>query len=231
MATLIQHTVETLRGLREKLLDIKKDKLSYHALEQCVVQNRDGLDMAHSVGVPLLYNVVIKFIAGHENNTNVDVLDDIRHRIVELIDGAITKIDSQEIVRPVLDDLILRVKDMKLSTMLKEFNATKDSQPNFAAVGFRTILCLIIQEKAKLVCPSGKLANSQDLALEPAIKSAIDDKIFKEGEARLIKRFLTGGQKDIFDNIAHKPGGNALVRKENLSDAVETLNKLLPTIC
>jgi hypothetical protein len=147
MAALIQHTVETLRGLREKLLDIKKDKLSYNALQQCVVQNRDGLDMAHSVGVPLLYNIVIKFISGHENNTNVDVLDDLRHRIVELIDGAITKIDSQEIVRPVLDDLILRVKDMKLSTMLKEFNATKDSQPNLAAVGFRTILCLIIRKR------------------------------------------------------------------------------------
>jgi hypothetical protein len=35
----------------------------------------------------------------------------------------------------------------------------------------------------------------------------------------------------MFDNVAHKPGENALVDKERLADAVDNiLNKLLPTI-
>ena len=48
--------------------------------------------MAHSVGVPLLYNIVIKFISGHENNTNVDVLARIMQRgladVAQIIDSA-----------------------------------------------------------------------------------------------------------------------------------------------
>ena len=55
-------------------------------------------------------------------------------------------------------------------------------------------------------------------------------KIFDSAEERLLRRFLTGGQKDTFDNVAHKPGANALVSKETLSDAVDLLNRLLPTI-
>jgi hypothetical protein len=34
----------------------------------------------------------------------------------------------------------------------------------------------------------------------------------------------------MFDNIAHKPGANALIDKAYLTHAVELLNKLLPII-
>jgi hypothetical protein len=57
-----------------------------------------------------------------------------------------------------LDDLILKVKEEKLSTLLREFNAIKNQQPNSAAIVLRTIVCLIIQEKAKLAQPGGALA-------------------------------------------------------------------------
>ena len=50
------------------------------------------------------------------------------------------------------------------------------------------------------------------------------------GRGKLLRRFLTGGQKDTFDNVTYKPGQNALVAKENLSDAVDLLNSLLPTL-
>ena len=89
---------------------------------------------------------------------------------------------------------------------------------------------LIIQEKAKLKNPASALATKQDLSLDPLIKAALEEKLFDSGEEKLVRRFLSGGQKDMFDNIAHKPGANSLIEKAHLSDAVDLLNKLLPTI-
>jgi hypothetical protein len=224
------YIVRSLRDFREKLLEIKKEDLSYKTLEQWLVVNRSATDLVLVNHGPALYNEIIRHLVGHQNNTDVDVLDEVRHEFVPLIDAAILQMDSQEIVRPVLDELVSRVTDTKLSTLLNELNAIKNAQPNFAAIGFRTILCWVIHERAKRVAPDSELAKKEDFSLEPMIRAASANKLSGSAELKLVECFLRGGQKDIFDNVAHKPGSNALVVKDDLSAAVETLNKLLPTL-
>jgi hypothetical protein len=134
-------------------------------------------------------------------------------------------------VRPIFDDLILKVKDEKLSTLLREFNAIKNQQPNSAAIVLRTILCLIIQEKAKLAQPGGALAIRPDLMLTPMLQGAIDGNIFDQGETKLLRAFQQQGLKETFDNVVHKPGAAALIKAEDLSALVQnTVNKLLAAI-
>jgi hypothetical protein len=70
------------------------------------------------------------------------------------------------------------VKDTKLALLLNEFNAVKDSSPNLAAMGFRTILTLIIQERAKQVNPHVPLATRDNLAVDPCIDTALKEHIF-----------------------------------------------------
>jgi hypothetical protein len=100
-----------------------------------------------------------------------------------LIDGAIVTVDAQAPVRPFLDDQILRVRDTKPAALLNEFNAAKDGQPNLAAIGLRTIICLIIQERARADDARSKLATRQDLALDPVLEEAIAVGLFPQGES------------------------------------------------
>jgi hypothetical protein len=65
---------------------------------------------------------------------------------------------------PFPEATVLKTKDVKLSTLLREFNAIKNPYPNSAAIVLRTIICLIIQERAKLTKPDSELAKTQDLA-------------------------------------------------------------------
>ena len=160
---------------------------------------------------------------------DVDVLDAARDQVVAMIDGSIASL-AGEPARPLLDGPILKVKDTKLSTLLKEFNAIKDHQPNLAAIGLRTIICLIIQERAKIADPTGKLAIRQDLDFDPMLTQAVAARTFPQGETKLLKGFQDRGQKIMFDNIVHKPGDNMLIKTDDLSAAVDLLNKLLPTI-
>lgn len=53
---------------------------------------------------------------------------------------------------------------------------------------------------------------------------------FPKGETKLLKGFQDRGQKIMFDNIVHKSGDNMLIKTDDLSAAVDLLNKLLPTI-
>jgi hypothetical protein len=169
-------------------------------------------------------------IGAYLNEDDPQIFDAVRAALVDQLDYEIKVIDATVIVRTVLEDYIIRVKDVKLATLLREFNETKDIQPNVAAIGFRTILGMVIGIRAALNDPNSALAKQQDLKFEPDIKAAIAGKIFDEGQIKRLQRFLTGGQKDKFDIVAHKRGGNALVLKDNLSDAVELLNALLPSI-
>jgi hypothetical protein len=155
------------------------------------------------------------------------VVQDLRDRVVGMLDDNIRGIDETQIVETILEANIKRIRDTKLAALANEFNAIKDTAPNAAAVLYRTILSL------KIKATQQSLATATDLSPEPSIKKAIGDghpKIFDSAEEKLLRRFLTGGQKDVFDNVAHKPGANALVTKENLSDAVDLLNRRLPTI-
>jgi hypothetical protein len=133
-------------------------------------------------------------------------------------------------VRPILSDLVLKVKDTKLATLLGEFNVAKDGQPNLAAIGLRTILCLVIQERAKVVDANSALATRQDLMLHPMLDDAIKTKVFPGGETKLLEAYRRHGLKEGSDNVVHKPGSNMLVTKDDLSAAVDLLNKLLPMV-
>jgi hypothetical protein len=147
-----------------------------------------------------------------------------------MLDDTIASLSGAD-VRPILDDLILKIKDVKLSTLLREFNTIKNQQPNSAAIVLRTIICLIIQERAKLTQPEGALATRPDLELTPMLKSAVQEKIFDQGETKLLQAFQSQGLKETCDNVVHKPGENALIKADDLSSLVQnTVNKLLATL-
>ena len=145
------------------------------------------------------------------------------------IDRGLRIIDQEYEVKPVLEEYIKRVKDIKLAELLKEFNVSKDTSPNLAAIGFRTILALIIQEKAKRLDPQSNTATRTDLALEKMIDSARNDKVLSSDELRLLESFKAT-HKDIYDFVAHRPGANKMVDKSEVTTMVDLLNKFLPAI-
>ena len=224
-----KHAIDGLREAREELLSSIPTGLTYAKIFSWYEKWLGRIQQAEGAGANIIRQNITMYIQGH-NTSPHDVLHEICLRIVGLLDRNIQAIDQTETVFPVLDGLILKISDTKLSTLLKEFNAGKDAQPNSAAITFRTILMLIIQERAKRKNPSSQLANAQDLALDATINIALNDNLFDSTESRLLRQFKAGGQKDMFDIIAHKPGANALIDKPYLSDAVDLLNKLLPTI-
>lgn len=113
--------------------------------------------------------------------------------------------------------------------MLKEFDMSKDSSPNLVAIGFRTILALVIQEKAKRLNPQSNTATRSDIALEKMIDSARNDNILSSDELRLLDSFRAT-HKDAYDFVAHRPGANRMIDKSEVTTMVELLNKLLPAI-
>ena len=167
---------------------------------------------------------------GFQQEKDVDVLDALRAQLVEVIDRTIKKLDSQIVLNSALHNRIARIQDTKLATLLNEFEAVKDSAPNIAAVGFSTILALVIQERAKRVHPASALATRTDLDVDPMIRDALRENIFSYAEAIHLSRFANGGQRDTFDNITHKPGALYLIDKSNLEGAVDLLTSLLDSI-
>jgi hypothetical protein len=234
MEALKAYVVEQLRSAREELLAIVNEELTparitqwkgkYWELALVPASRLPGnIHFCNSIGY------VIQAVPAL---APLPVVQDLRARVVGMLDDNIRGIDETQIVETILESHIKKVKDTKLAALLNEFNAIKETAPNAAAVLYRTILSLLLQERAKIMAPQQSLATATDLSPEPSIKKALGDghpKIFDSAEEKLLRRFLTGGQKDAFDNVAHKPGANALVTKENLSDAVDLLNRLLPT--
>lgn len=229
MNLLRQKVIEALRQAREELLAIKKDSLTSNFLiDWYKAHNSLWLKTArYNVSSWLRFMAILR---GYEEEDDIDVLENLRGDLVEVLDEAITHIDGLSVIRSVLEERIVRVKDTKLSALLNEFAATKDTAPNVAAIGFRTILSLIIQERAKIANPASSLATRTDLALDQMMRDALREHIFSDAEQRLLNRFANGGQKDTFDNITHKPGALYLIDKSNLEDAVDLLNMLLAHI-
>jgi len=230
MYILKQKASQDLQIAREQLAYIKKPELTGALLFHWYYQWKPVFMRLQSITGDMPHVALAITMQGYENETDVDVLDDLRSRIASYLDSVMVNLDSKQTVRPILDDLISKVTNTKLATLLNEFNRAKDSNPNLAAIGFRTTITLIIQERAKIAKPTSLLATKDDLGFEPDIKAAIKEGIFDSAEEKLLHRHLTGGKKDIFDNVAHKPGANTLVNKDDLDDAVDLLNRLLPTI-
>lgn len=231
-ANIKRRAIQELRAVRQELVDIRKDELAYGRLVEWHTKSSRTFQLASANGgIINLGSQLMRHLNGLNVMEDREVLDDARSLMVEMLDRNITQIDRSEVVRPVLEELILKVTDTKLSTLLKEFNAARDTQPNIAAIALRTILMLIIQERAKIHDPASALATKDDLNLTREINEALGNQIFASGEDKQLKRFRDNGPKHMFDNVAHKPGDNALIEKEQLSDVVDwLLNKLLPTI-
>jgi hypothetical protein len=226
LSPLIQHRITSFQEFRSGLLELRKADLTPQVLSSYRVSNsRKLLGIAGGT-----HNQIGHFLESLDGIDDVDVLDAARDELVRIIDDCIAGFSSQARVRPVLSDHVLKVKDSKLATLLGEFNAAKEGQPNLAAIGLRTILCLVIQERAKLVDPNSPLATTQDLKLQSMLDDAIKTNIFPEGETKLLNAYRRHGLKEGSDNVVHKPGTNMLVAKDDLSAAVDLLNKLIPAL-
>jgi hypothetical protein len=225
MNALTEFKIKSLQEFREGIRDLNKNDLTPQLLMSYFETN---ISKVKPLGASLL-NPLGQFLSSIVGADDVSVLDAARDEVVRMVDSAIQQV-SGEPVRSILSDLILKIKDTKLATLLREFNDAKDGQPNIAAIGLRTILCLIIQERAKIADPKSNLAIRQDLMLQPMLDDAIATKIFYEGETKLLDAFRRRGLKERSDNVVHKPGSNMLVTKEDLSAAVGLLNKLLPML-
>jgi hypothetical protein len=224
MPTLAEVKLKKLNEFRTGLLDFKKSDLTPKTIYQYWESNRDKLRPSGVV------NNLGRYIQSVQDIDDVDALDGARDEIVRMVDAALTSLSGAD-VRPFLEDLILKIKDAKLATLLREFNAIKNQQPNCAAIVLRTIICLIIQERAKLAQPDGALAKTQNLMLKPMLRSAIEDKIFDQSETKLLKAFEQQGLKETFDNVVHKPGDTALIKADDLSSlAQNTVEKLLAAL-
>jgi hypothetical protein len=231
MDALRNHVLDKLRESRQNLLSIPKDELTGNAIMSWQGRSVNTFRRADSLtySAPSLAFMPHSILSGFWTETDHDLCLELRDRIVCAIDRAIEDIDESQVVRPVLDGYITKVADIKLATLLQEFNAVRSSQPNVACIAFRTILPLIIRERAKRVDPTHKLATKDDVGFEPDIKAAVDNQtLFSSAENKLLKRYLADGNKDSFDNVAHKP--DYLILKDELDAAINLLNHLLPTI-
>jgi len=229
MDKLKEHVISKLRDSRKALLEIPKTNLTGQSILEWHNFWREVLNRPDTLSGQLLPINISQRMDGFWNETDSDVCLILRSRVIELIDSSIQAIDSKQVVKPILEDQISKISDTKLATLLIEFNSTRVNQPNLAASGFRTILPLIIRERAKRVDPENELAIKDDIGFEPDINKAISHAtLFNAAEKKLIKRYVSGGDKDSFDNVVHKP--IYLIEKGELDDAIDLLNHLLPTI-
>jgi hypothetical protein len=232
MDALRTNVLAKLRESREELLGIPKDQLTGPAImtwlsrwEQTTFRRASSLDQFVYLDTSIRYRTM----SGFAYEEDYDICLELRDRIVAELDQAVALIDETHVVRPVLDSYITKVADTKLATLLQEFNSIRTTQPNAACITFRTILPLIIRERAKRVDPTHRLATKDDIGFEPDIKAAVaHGKLFNMAEMKLLSRYLSDGNKDSFDNVAHKP--DYLVHKDELDAAVNLLNRLLPVI-
>jgi len=221
------HVIKGLREAREDLMAIKPADLTHAVLSERLGKYNEFLYQANRVG-GVFSNTYGHALQGFEN-APLEVIGDLRAKVVGFLDESVKAIDSTQIVESVLETLIKRIADQKLAALLVEFNSIKDMAPNSAADIFRTIVMLVIQERAKQTAPTSTLATKVDLQLDPMISEALRTNLFDGGEAKFLKLFQPSG-KAVFDNVVHKAGANAMVDKAYLNSMVEPLCKLLATI-
>ena len=82
---------------------------------------------------------------------------------------------------------------------MNEFNTIKEAAPNAAAVLFRTILSLVLQERAKIKAPDGSLSIATDLSLEPSIKKSLGD-----GHAKKISIVQRSGCSNVLSPVGRR---------------------------
>src|SRR5579871_1112242 len=213
--------------LKQELLDARTDLLNINLATDTT--SRRGVSRSYALlddwlidHAALFHRVYIftnactrigSYLSGYDQIEDLGQFNEIRANMVAIVDIGIKDLDAQQTIKPLLEEYILRVKDKKLAELLKEFNTSKDIAPNLAAMGFRTILCLIIQEKAKIVNPSSNTATTTDLSPDKMIDRARNDNILAPDEQRLIRSFVST-HKDIYDFVAHRP--STLIDKDEV---------------
>jgi hypothetical protein len=227
--SVVDYTITGLEKAREQLIGMPKADLTHEAITNWHSDKANYNAIQAAEPGSMLLRRILHTVNGL-NEAPPDVLDDARKNIVEQIGAAIAKLDATRPVRSILEDRILRVKDTKLSTLLDEFNIHRERAPNLCAISYRTILSLVISERAKIAAPGSKLATKQDLDWEPDIKAAISTKIFDDSNTRRLDYYLKRLTKETMDIVSHKTGNNAIVSKDDLSAAVDLLNNLLAEI-
>jgi hypothetical protein len=227
--SVMDYTITGLEKAREQLVGMPKADLTHQAITNWYETRANYNAIQAAEAGSMLLRRILHAVNGL-NDAPANVLDDARKNIVDHLDAAISKLDATRPVRSILEDRILHVKDTKLSRLLSEFNIHRERAPNLCAISYRTILSLIISERAKLAAPGSGLATKQDLNWEPDIKEAIRAKIFDDSNTRRLQNYLTRLTKDTMDIVAHKTGNNSIVSKDDLSAAVDLLNNLLAEI-
>ena len=232
MELIKKHTVSKLLTSRKELLQIPITDLTFSKILEWHPRWLSTFRKAEALGSQLIEANLRLYCQGFDNTESPEEVDELRVRLADLISRAANGIENSVNVRPVLDELIAKVSDIKLAKMLQEFNAIRNSQPNHAAIGFRTILSLLIKEKAKRSDPDSTLAKDPDLNFDDDISNAVRLNIWPEQstERRMLSRYFASSWKTINHVVAHKVGEVALVDKEDLNESVKLLNTLLPSI-
>jgi hypothetical protein len=170
METLKAYAIEQLRGAREELLAISNDELTLERIGEWRTKYWD-LALVPASRLPGHAHFCNSFghvIQAVPSVAPPSVVQDLRKRLVGMVDDNIRGIDATQIVETILEANIKRVRDTKLAALLNEFNAIKETAPNAAGVLFRTILSLTLQERAKIKEPTSALASATDLSPEPS---------------------------------------------------------------
>ncbi len=199
---------QELREARESLLDINfenSSNLPYVQVVEWLMDRKTTFDKCNNLGHGMvnIWSSVVREMEGYQKERDAEIFNEMMPVFVGFLDIGLSILDQEYEVRPLLEEYILRVKDTKLAELLKEFNASKDSSPNLVAMGFRTILSLEIQEKAKRVNPTSKTATRTDLAPQSMIDSARNEQILSKDEQRLVDSFVST-HKDIYDFVTHR---------------------------
>jgi hypothetical protein len=229
---LIKNALKALDEARAALAAIPKERLSFAEFTAWRKQFNVHMSKAEKYTGALIVINAGEYTGGYQTETDTDVLDVVRNRILRLLDRNIGTLDATRIpVKPELEQLTAKVTNAKLKALLVEFQGMQASQPNSAAIVLRTILCLIIKERARKHAPHLKMAQNDDLNFAADLETAVKERIFDSGELKLLDGFNRHGLKPLYDNITHKASDNWLINDaKDLTAGIELITKLLYAI-
>lgn len=226
---LVKNALKSLEEARRALASIPLDQLSYAALAHWHGKFKAHMARAERITGSLIGVNAREYVRGYQLETDNDVLDAIRRKTVDLLDRNLEALgDTKVTAKPELDQLIAKVKPGKLATLLRELQDMQASQPNSAAVVLRTIICLIIKERARAKRPELRMAQTDDLNFAGDLRTAIDQRIFDGGDQKYLENFKDSNLRDLLDNITHKYEEKWLIKdKSDLVPGIELVTKLL----
>lgn len=231
MGTLEEHLIKKINEARSEIASLNTKILTFSIILDWHTKFSLIFVQAQGATNRLVNQNIARHYQGHDRTDSSDVLDEVRQKIICQIDGTLMALNQKMPFSdtPIPQEVITKVRDIKLTTLLREFNNGLKSAPNLCMIGYRTILSLVLKERAKLEKPESKLATKDDVAFAPDIELAISEKIVSESEMKILRAYQASDRNN-FDNIAHKAGKKNLVEEESIGAAIKNLNTLLRTI-